>query len=84
MTKGRILRYMENIKLEDIINYSFKEGININIEDAKILYEYIKDNSEEIINNPLKAIDNVKVNNYIHSKLLELYNKYKFLLDKIK
>jgi hypothetical protein len=84
MTKEKILTYIKNIKLIDIINYCFKEGIKIDNTDLHKIYASIKDNSEDIIDNPLKVINNLQVSNDIHNKLLELYNRYKFLLDKIK
>ena len=86
MNKQLIQQYINKLKKEDIIIFSQKQGINLTNNELDLIYYKIKDNSENILNNPLKEInsikDNISIN--VYNKLIELYDKYKFFLDKIK
>ena len=86
MNKQLIQQYINKLKKEDIIIFSKKQGINLTNNELDLIYYKIKDNPEKILNNPLKEInsikDNISIN--VYNKLIELYDKYKFFLDKIK
>ena len=86
MNKQLIQQYINKLKKEDIIIFSQKQGINLTNNELDLIYYKIKDNSENILNNPLKEInsikDNISIN--VYNKLIEIYDKYKFFLDKIK
>ena len=86
MNKQLIQKYINKLKKEDIIIFSKKQGINLTNNELDLIYYKIKDNPENILNNPLKEInsikDNISIN--VYNKLIELYDKYKFFLDKIK
>ena len=86
MNKQLIQQYINKLKKEDIIIFSQKQGINLTNNELDLIFYKIKDNPEKILNNPLKEInsikDNISIN--VYNKLIELYDKYKFFLNKIK
>lgn len=86
MNKQLIQQYINKLKKEDIIIFSQKQGINLTNNELDLIFYKIKDNPENILNNPLKEInsikDNISIN--VYNKLIEIYDKYKFFLDKIK
>ena len=86
MNKQVILDYLKDLKKEDIISYTKKQNIIITNNDIDTIYDYIKNNPNKIINNLDYSIKEIKskvsINGY--NVILEMYNKYKFLIDKIK
>lgn len=84
MNKNIIYNYLNNLKKEDILIYANKQGITLTDNELIIIYENLKNNYENILNNPLieinKLKDNLNINTY--NKLLELYYKYKVLIEK--
>ena len=86
MNKQVILDYLKDLKKDDIISYTKKQNIIITNNDIDTLYDYIKNNPNKIVNNPDYSIKEIKskvsINGY--NVILEMYNKYKFLIDKIK
>ena len=86
MYKKIIYNYINNIKKEDIISYSIKEGIILSKYEIDIIYDYIKNKYLSIIDNPNKILTEIKdkVSNETYHKLLELYDKYKDIINKIK
>ena len=83
MYKQLILNYINNIKKEDITSFSLKQNINLKIDELNIIYDYIKNESARIINNPHEVINEIKdkVSLPVYNKILELYNKYKIFLN---
>lgn len=79
MNKLLIYKYIERIKKEDIANYSLSQNINLTTNELDIIYDYIKNKTNEILNNPLHLIDEIKdkVSINIYNKIVELYDKYK-------
>ena len=77
-----IYDYIKKIKKEDICNYGIKEGIKINNNDLDIIYNYIKNRYTDIFNNPIEVINEIngKVSDNVYQKIIELYNKYKYLI----
>ena len=86
MNKLLIYEYIKNIKRIDIYNYAFEEGIKLSKNEIDILYDYIKNRYIDIMNNPKNVLieikDKLSINTY--NKLLELYNKYKDIIYKLK
>lgn len=84
--KSTIYEYIKNIKKEDIYNYGIKQGIEIDNKDIDIIYKYINNRYDDIINNTdnilLEVKDKLNINTY--NKLLELYDKYKYFIKNIK
>ena len=82
MNKAIIKQYMNNITKEDIYKFGIKQNIIINEHDLNIIYSYIKNDSERIINNPEEVINELKdmVNIDTCNKIKELYEKYKIYI----
>ena len=84
--KSIIINYIENIKKKDIFNYGIKQGIKLDNNEINIIYDYINNRYDDIINNTdsvlLDVKDKLNINTY--NKLLELYDKYKIIIKNIK
>lgn len=80
MFNRMIIKYINNLKKEDIIEFSKSENINLNDKEIDIIYNTIKKdykillygNSDDIFNN-LKD----KINNDSYNKIKKLYEFYK-------
>ena len=86
MNKHILYQYINKLKKEDIVKFGIKEGIIIKMEETNLIYDYIKNKYDEIINHPKEILIEIKnkVSDKLYQKLLELYNKYKDMLDKLK
>ena len=84
--KSVIINYIKNIKKEDIFNYGIKQGIKLNNNEIDIIYDYINNRYNDIINNTDSVLLEVKnkLNVKTYNKLLELYDKYKIIIKNIK
>lgn len=84
MNKNIIYNYLNNLKKEDILIYANKQGITLTDNELIIIYDNIKNNYENILNNPLTEINKLKnsLNINTYNKILELYHKYKVLIEK--
>lgn len=84
--KTLIINYIKSIKKEDIYNYGIKQGIKLDNNEIDIIYDYINNRYDDIINNTdsilLEIKNKLNVKTYI--KLLELYDKYKIIIKNIK
>lgn len=75
-----IKEYIKKITEDDIDNYAKKEGITLTNEELKIIYLYIKNYWEVILNSDCTFIFEelkAKLRNETYKKVIELYNKYK-------
>lgn len=86
MNKIILYQYINKIKKEDIVKYGIKEGIIIKQDELDLIYNYIKNDYDKIINKPMDVIIEIKdkVSSRLYQKILELYDKYRDTLDKIK
>ena len=86
MNKLLIYKYINKLTKNDIIQFGLKQNITLDNNDTNIIYDYIKNDNKRIINNPLEIISEVKdkVSEQVYHKLLELYDKYKDFIDKLK
>ena len=86
MNKVLLYKYIDKIKKEDILKFGIKEGIIIKKDELDLIYDYIKNDYEKIIDKPMDILIEIKdkVSNKLYQKLLELYDKYKDTLDKVK
>jgi len=86
MNKFILYQYINKIKKEDIVKFGIKEGIIIKKEETELIYDYIKNEYERIIQKPMDVIIEIKdkVSNQVYQKILELYDKYKDMLDQLK
>ena len=60
MNKLILYQYINKIKKEDIVIFGIKQGIVIKKEETDIIYNYIKNDFERIINNPNEVIIEIK------------------------
>ena len=82
MNRFIIYGYMNRIRRDDIIRFANNQSVNLQEYEVDVIYNYIKNNSRKILNNPEKVLEEAKsmVSYDTYQKLLELYDKYK---DKI-
>lgn len=83
MNKIIIINYIKKLSLEDVINFSKNQGINIKKEEAETIYFYIKNRYNDVLNgNVQELLEEIKeqVSSNTYSKILEYYNNYKNLL----
>lgn len=83
MKKMLLLYYASKITKEDILNYSKKENINLTSEEVNIIYNAIKNDTNEILNNFDNYIIKYKniLRNEIYNKILELKEQYKNFIE---
>ena len=79
MNKLLIVEYIKKLSKEDILRYGLKEDIVLTKNELDLIYNYIKNRYNDIFNNPLEILDEIKdkVRNSVYDKLMELYDKYK-------
>ena len=84
--KSTLYEYIKKIKKEDIYNYGIKQGIEIDNNEIDVIYRYINDRYDDIINNTDNILLEIKdkLSYKTYNKLLELYDKYKYFINNIK
>lgn len=77
---------MDKLTKEDINKYALSQDVSLKSNELDLLYTYIKKYSRRILNEPLDVIDEIKddLSDNVYNKLLELYDKYKDFIDKLK
>ena len=78
--KFLIKEYIKKITEKDIENYAEKEGIKLLNDETKIIYMYLKNYWETLLEEDSTFIfeelkEKLRPNTY--NKIIELYNKYK-------
>lgn len=83
MNKNLIINYINKITKQDIEKYISKENIQHTKEEIDLIYESIKNDYYEILNNFQNYIQKVKdkVNPNLYNKIIEKYNKYKEFIE---
>ena len=83
MNKLLIYNYINKIKKEDIKQFSLNQNINLSNNELDIIYNYIKYDTDNILNNPDKILNEIKdkITIPVYNKILELYNKYKDFIN---
>lgn len=86
MNRLIVLKYMDILTKEDINKYALSQDVSLKSNELDLLYAYIKKYSKRILNEPLDVIDEIKddLSDNVYNKLLELYDKYKDFIDKLK
>ena len=79
MNRLFITEYIKKLTKEDILRYGIKQNIVLTKDELDIIYNYIKNRYQDIFDNPIKVINEIKGNirDNVYNKILELYNKYK-------
>ena len=79
MNKLIIMKLAKKINKEDIIIFANNQGIDLTNYEVNIIYDYIKNDSDRLFNNPDEVFGEIKekISNNAYLKILELYNKYK-------
>ena len=83
MNKNLIINYINKITKQDIERYISKENIQHTKEEIDLIYESIKNDYYEILNNFQNYIQKVKdkLNPNLYNKIIEKYNKYKEFIE---
>lgn len=80
MYESLIKTYVNRLTINDVINFANKENVLLNDKEARIIYDYIKNDWQTIVfGNPLQLFNEFKskVSSRTYEKTVELYNKYK-------
>ena len=82
MNRLLIYEYIKKLRKEDIINYCNRMNIFINDNELEIIYCYIKNDYKRFFNNPEDVIREIKnkLSDNTYNELMELYDKYKYLI----
>lgn len=80
MYKSIIKNYIKKLNVEDVLNFSLKNNINLSEVEANIILNYIKQDYETIIyGDPKNIFDELKTKldkeNYI--KIINIYYEFK-------
>lgn len=83
MNRLLIYQYINKIKKEDIRKYSLTQNINLTDNELDIIYDYIKNKTSKVLDNPEEIFVEIKdkVSIPIYNKIMELYNKYKDFIN---
>jgi transcription initiation factor IIE alpha subunit len=78
MYKSLIKRYIEKLKKEDIIKFISKNNYQVSDKEIDTIYFYIKNYTDDIINNKKEIWDKLKndVSTNTFKELQNLYHKY--------
>lgn len=75
-----IKNYINKLTIDDILNYAKKENIKVSLNEASIIYKYIKEYHDVFLNgNPDTLFIELKskLSYEVYDKCVNLYNKYK-------
>ena len=83
MTRNLIINYINKITKFDIENYISKENIEHTKEEIDLIYQSIKNDYNEILNNFQNYIIRFKdkLNTNLYNKIIEKYNQYKKFIE---
>ena len=84
MKKELLKNYINKLTKQDIITYLSKECIPFSKEEIDIIYNSIKNDTDELLNdNPINYIErhNISLNNELYKTIIEKYNEYKKFIE---
>ena len=83
MNKNLIINYINKITKVDIEKYISKENIEHTKEEIDLIYQSIKNDYNEILNNFQNYIVKFKdkLNTNLYNKIIEKYNQYKKFIE---
>lgn len=79
-----INEYVNRLKVSDITYYAEKQGITLDKDEAKLIYDYIKNDYRTIIyGNPKDILNEIKfkVKPLTYNKIENLYIQFKDKID---
>ena len=79
-----INEYVNRLKVSDITYYAEKQGITLDKDEAKLIYDYIKNDYRTIIyGNPKDILNEIKfkVKPLTYNKIENLYMQFKDKID---
>ena len=83
MNKLIIVNYIKKLTKNDIINFCYRNNIPITDNELDIIYYYIKNRYNDFFDgHHQELLDEIKykVKSATYNKILELYDKYKYML----
>ena len=78
--KNLIINYLKNLSIKDINELATKNDIYLNENELLFIYNFIKDNYYDLVNNP----NNYDISNYKNSFTNENYNKINKIINDYK
>ena len=83
MYKELALKYIKNLTPNDINNYAKSKNINLSNEEVNIIFNFILNYYEDILNKNTSVFDKLKskISNELYNKIILIYeeNKNKYL-----
>ena len=84
MKKELIKNYVNKLTKQNIIDYLSKECISASNEEIDLIYNTIKNNTDELLNSePISYMQkhNIILNKQLMLKIVEKYNEYKKFIE---
>ncbi len=84
MKKELIKSYVNRLTKQNIIDYLSKECISASNEEIDLIYNTIKNNTDELLNSePISYMQkhNIILNKQLMLKIVEKYNEYKKFIE---
>ncbi len=84
MKKELIKSYVNKLTKQNIIDYLSKECISASNEEIDLIYNTIKNNTDELLNSePISYMQkhNIILNKQLMLKIVEKYNEYKKFIE---
>ena len=78
--KNLIINYINNMNINDVNNFAVKHNIYLSESELLFIYNYIKKNYNELINNP----NSFNFNNYKNNFSKDNFNKINILINEYK
>ncbi len=83
MYKELALKYIKNLTPNDIYNYAKSKNINLSNEEVNIIFNFILNYYEDILNKNTSVFDKLRsrISNELYNKIILIYdeNKNKYL-----
>lgn len=83
MYRELALKYIKNLTPNDINNYAKSKNINLSNEEVNIIFNFILNYYEDILNKNTSVFDKLrsKISNELYNKIILIYeeNKNKYL-----
>lgn len=79
LNKHLIYEYIKKIKKEDILKFGIKQDIFLDNNEVNLIYDYIKNKTNNILDNPEEVLIEIKdkLQKEVYLKIQELYLKFK-------